>query len=87
MTKRGVGVTNKIVIPAEAGIPRLVIPAEAGIQGFQPPYWTPAFAGVTRRGAGVTGHHRYDGEGGAGRCPAGWLYEVSDDFNEAGVLL
>ena len=24
------------------------MPAQAGIQGFQPPYWTPACAGVTR---------------------------------------
>ena len=41
---RGVGVTRE----------RFVIPAEAGIQGFQPPFWTPAYAGVTMRGAGVT---------------------------------
>ena len=40
---RGVGVTRRIVIPAEAGI-----------QGFQPLFWTPAYAGVTMRGAGVT---------------------------------
>ena len=42
------------VIPAKAGIPLIVIPAKAGIQGFQPPFWTPAYAGVTMRGAGVT---------------------------------
>ena len=41
---RGAGVTRE----------RFVIPAEAGIQGFQPLYWTPAYAGVTMRGAGVT---------------------------------
>ena len=35
-------------MPAQAGIPLIVIPAKAGIQGFQPPYWTPACAGVTR---------------------------------------
>ena len=41
-------------MPAQAGIPLIVIPAKAGIQGFQPPFWTPACAGVTMRGAGVT---------------------------------
>ena len=55
---RGVGVTRRIVIPAEDGI-----------QGFQPLYWTPAYAGVTMRGAGVTMRGVGVTVGGAGRYP------------------
>ena len=42
------------IIPAEAGIQAIVIPAKAGIQTpslFSVQGWTPAFAGVTGRGA------------------------------------